>query len=132
MATDPYHTFAADLKTSLDQARQLSNRYKSLAKQKRQGGRHSFTTTTNHYNAGASSSSSSLNGDGIESQLQDTYTELQDHLESLESDIHDIQEIVEMLEKRGPELFGVNSAELGKRKRFVQSCSDEVRVSLLY
>lgn len=125
MATDPYHTFAADVKTSLYQARQLSDRYKSLARQKKEGGQHAFSNNV----AAASSSSSSLDGGGIVFQLQETYTELQDHLESLESDIHDIQESVEMLEKRGPELFGVDSAELGRRKRFVQNCSDDVRVS---
>ena len=107
MATDPYHTFAADLRSSLDQARQLSRRYQALQKHDRD----------------ARSAS-------LDSELQSLYSELQEQLETIEDDINDVQESVEMLEKRGPALFNVDSAELTRRKRFVQTCTDEVRVSL--
>ena len=132
MATDPYHTFVADLKTSLESARQLSRKYQTLQSKRREAST-SSTSHQNHtpnYGSGRIDSyTDTLSPPGIESQLQDTYTELQDQLETLENDINDVQESVEMLEKRGPELFGVDSTELGRRKRFVQSCTDEVRVS---
>jgi Tfp pilus assembly protein PilW len=135
MATDPYHTFAADLRASLDTARQLSRRYKSLQTQKRElqssssGSPPSYGYTTSASSSGTSSSSlSSLAA--VESQIQSTYTELQDHLETLENDVNDVQESVDMLEKRGPELFGVDSTELRKRKSFVESCSEEITVSV--
>jgi t-SNARE syntaxin family protein len=138
MATDPYHTFAADLRASLDTARQLSRRYQTLQSQRREQQQHSSTSPFGITSPSSSSSPSHSNHfslsspptPGIETQLQDTYTELQDQLETLENDINDVQESVDMLEKRGPELFGVDSTELGKRKRFVQSCTDEVRVSV--
>lgn len=62
-------------------------------------------------------------------QVQETFNELQDQLETLDNDINDVQESVDMLEKRGPALFGVDDAELSRRKRFVQSCGEKVRVS---
>ncbi|UZJ53837.1 hypothetical protein CBS101457_003157 [Exobasidium rhododendri] len=114
MATDPYHTFAADLRGSLDTARQLSRRYKTLQSQRR-----------GKVSSSSSASSSSLAES--DNQLKSAYTELQDHLETLENDINDVQESVDMLERRGPELFGIDSTELDKRKRFVDSCTEEVR-----
>lgn len=122
MATDPYHTFAADLRVSLESARTLSHRYKVLQSQRKES--HNTTVIKS-----SSSSSSTSPSSSIEIQLQDTYSELQDQLETLENDINDVQESVEMLERRGPELFGVDSTELGRRKRFVQNCTDELRVS---
>lgn len=120
MATDPYHTFAADLRSSLESARQLSHRYTTLQQQKKE----------QRISSSSSTSSSSLASPlGIDNEIREVYTNLQDQLENLENDINDVQESVEMLERRGPELFGVDSAELGRRKRFVQNCTDEVRVS---
>jgi t-SNARE syntaxin family protein len=122
MSTDPYHTFAADLRSSLDTARQLSRRYQALQKQQPR-------RLEGSQRGAPSSSSSSSHSNGIDLQLQDTHRELQDQLEALENDLADIQESVEMLEKRGPELFGVDANELRKRKQFVQTCTDEIRVS---
>jgi chromosome segregation ATPase len=120
MATDPYHTFAADLRSSLDQARQLSQRYQALQVQRNREAKSSSTYPQSPSNY----------RDNVDTQLHDTYNQLQEQLETIENDINDVQESVEMLEKRGPALFNVDSAELGRRKRFVQSCTDEVRVSL--
>lgn len=102
MATDPYHNFAADLQSSLSAARQLAQHYGGL--KRRHGGAE---------------------------EMKETYARLQDSLEALENDIGDVRESVQMVEARGPERFGVEPAELARRKAFVRDCEQEMAVSVV-
>jgi len=102
MATDPYHSFAADLKSSLSATQKLTSDYDRI---KRSGG-----------------------GGGTREE-QTIYQKLQDSLEALENDIGDVRESVQMIEARGPERFGVDSYELSRRKAFVRECENQLQVS---
>lgn len=101
MATDPYHSFAADLKSSLSAAQKLGSDYDRIKR----------------------------SGTGGQEE-QTIYQRLQDSLEALENDIGDVRESVQMIEARGPERFGVDSNELSRRKAFVRECENQMQVSV--
>ena len=102
MATDPYHSFAADLKSSLSAAQKLASDYDRIKRSGIQGS----------------------------SEERTIYQRLQDSLEALENDIGDVRESVQMIEARGPERFGVDSNELSRRKAFVRECENQMKVSV--
>lgn len=104
MASDPYHNFAADLRSSLSSARELTKAYEQLSRKRKD--------------------------QSDDRQLAETYESLQDSLEALENDIGDVRESVQMVETRGPERFGVDPKELARRKLFVRQCEEELVVSV--
>lgn len=107
MATDPFHSFEADLKVSLKAAQTLASDYDRIRRSS--GG-----------NGGKKGSSSE--------EEETVFLRLQDSLETLENDIGDISESVQMIEARGPERFGVDSKELLRRKTFVRECENQLQV----
>lgn len=100
MSRDPYHDFASDLEKSLSSAKSISRRYLSLR----------------------SSSSSSQ-------ALLTTKDELLDSIEGLKQDVQDVKQSVNVVEKAGPERFGVGWDELQRRKSFVDQCENDIEVS---
>lgn len=111
MSRDPYHDFASDLKASLSSARSLSQSYQQLV-----------TRSTTHSHA---SSSSSLHTPG---EIQSAYDRLSDAIEGLRQDVEDVKQSVLVVERSGPERFGVTPEELQSRKAFVAECEAEVKV----
>ncbi|SPO22950.1 related to syntaxin family member TLG1 [Ustilago trichophora] len=106
MSRDPYHDFATDLKSSLSSARSLSQSYRQLLSRSQ-----------------ASSSSSTQNTGEIES----AYDRLSDAIEGLRQDVEDVKQSVLVVERSGPERFGVTPEELKSRKAFVAECEAEVK-----
>lgn len=102
MASDPYHNFAADLRSSLSSARQLAKEYEER---------------TRH---GSKAPAGTTGDDTLLARLQDA-------IDALESDFGDVRASVDMLEKRGPERFGVDAYELDRRKRFVRECEGALK-----
>lgn len=100
MASDPYHTFASDLRSSLRSAQDLGQSYQDLRRS-------------------VSPSSPSL---------REAHDRLLDALEALQGDVADVKESVDVVERSGPERFGVAQEELEERRRFVKSCTEELRV----
>ncbi|PWZ00789.1 hypothetical protein BCV70DRAFT_237118 [Testicularia cyperi] len=109
MSRDPYHDFASDLKSSLSSARALSQLYQSLL----------------------SGSSSSVSGAGSSrrnsSELESAHDRLQDAIEGLRQDVEDVKQSVLVVERSGPERFGVSLEELRNRKKFVEECEAEIK-----
>lgn len=104
MATDPFHTFASTVRSSLAATRELSSTYTSLA-----------------------SSSSAAAGS---SELITAQDRLNDALEALQQDVEDVRQSVAVV-KRSPERFGVDVGELRKREEFLRVCEAEVEVSMV-
>lgn len=100
MSRDPYHDFANDLKASLSSARSLSHTYRSLLQ----------------------SSSSPQN-----SEIDSAHDRLSDAIEGLRQDVEDVKQSVAVVEKSGPERFGVTPEELQKRRDFVRECEGEIK-----
>ncbi|EPQ31759.1 uncharacterized protein PFL1_01091 [Pseudozyma flocculosa PF-1] len=112
MSRDPYHDFAADLRTSLASARSLSQTYTQLLSSS---------------SSSSSSSQSSARGRPKRSDdLQSAHDRLADALEGLRQDVEDVKQSVQVVERSGPERFGVSPDELHSRKRFVRECEDEI------
>lgn len=109
MSRDPYHDFASDLTSSLSSARSLSQTYRQLVSQSQ------------------SSSSASWSAHNA-SELDSTYDRLSDAIEGLRQDVEDVKQSVLVVERSGPERFGVTPEELKKRKEFVAECEAEVKV----
>lgn len=109
MASDPYHNFAADVRSSLSSAQQLAQQYTALAAKQ----------------SGADSSSSHRHA------VQDVWQQLQDAIEGLQSDMGDVQESIRMVETRGVHTFGLSVQELNERKAFLRACQDQVQVSAI-
>lgn len=103
MATDPFHTFASTVRSSLAATRELSSTYTSLA----------------------FSSSSAAAGS---SELITAQDRLNDALEALQQDVEDVRQSIAVV-KRSPERFGVDVGELRKREEFLRVCEAEVEVS---
>ncbi|PWN18261.1 hypothetical protein BCV69DRAFT_80086 [Microstroma glucosiphilum] len=101
MATDPFHTFASTVRSSLAATRELSETYNSLA---------------------SASSSSAAAGS---SELITAQDRLNDALEALQQDVEDVRQSVAVV-KRSPERFGVDVGELRKREEFLRVCEAEV------
>ncbi|CEH14555.1 SNARE protein TLG1/Syntaxin 6 [Ceraceosorus bombacis] len=99
MATDPYHSFAAELRNSLRSAQELAGTY-------------------------SKGSASSTNTD-TDSQRA-AHDALVDALEALEADIADVRESVNVV-SRSPERFGLDEQELGNRRRFVKDCEEQFK-----
>ncbi|GAC96495.1 hypothetical protein PHSY_004075 [Pseudozyma hubeiensis SY62] len=108
MSRDPYHDFASDLKSSLSSARSLSQSYRQLVSRSQ---------------AHASSSSSATNSGDVES----AHDRLSDAIEGLRQDVEDVKQSVLVVERSGPERFGVSPEELRSRKAFVAECEAEVK-----
>ena len=108
MSRDPYHDFASDLKSSLSSARSLSQSYRQLLQ--------SSSST-----ARASSSSGG--------EVDSAYDRLSDAIEGLRQDVEDVKQSVLVVERSGPERFGVTPEELKRRKEFVAECEAEIDVS---
>lgn len=113
MSRDPYHDFASDLKSSLSSARSLSQSYRQLVSRSQ---------------AHASSSSSATNSGNVES----AHDRLSDAIEGLRQDVEDVKQSVLVVERSGPERFGVSPEELRSRKAFVAECEAEVKVRSLH
>ncbi|PWN47583.1 hypothetical protein IE53DRAFT_243384 [Violaceomyces palustris] len=105
MSRDPYHDFASDLRSNLESAHSLSQSYLSLL----------------------SSSSSSTNSHLFEDDLRSAHDRLSDALQGLKEDLQDVQESVSVLQRSGPERFGVDPNELEARKRFVDECRQKIQ-----
>lgn len=105
MASDPFHTFAASVRSSLTSARTLSHSYREAA---------------------ASSSSSSSSRSSID--LIPLRDRLEDAIEALRSDLDDVRQSVQVVQK-SPERFGVDEGELRQRQRFLSECEKEMEVS---
>ncbi|KAJ9478462.1 t-SNARE coiled-coil homology domain-containing protein [Pseudozyma hubeiensis] len=108
MSRDPYHDFASDLKSSLSSARSLSQSYRQLV-----------SRSQTH----ASSSSSATNSGDVES----AHDRLSDAIEGLRQDVEDVKQSVLVVERSGPERFGVSPEELRSRKAFVSECEAEIK-----
>ncbi|KAN0061638.1 hypothetical protein ACQY0O_006564 [Thecaphora frezii] len=102
MSRDPYHDFAADLRNSLSSARALSQTYLDLL------------------------SSSSSSASRRSSDLQSAYDRLSDALEALRQDVEDVKQSVHVVERSGPERFGVTPDELQRRKQFTHQCERQI------
>lgn len=111
MSRDPYHDFASDLKASLSSARSLSQSYRQLVARS---------------NSQSQASTSSSAGD-----IESAYDRLSDAIEGLRQDVEDVKQSVLVVERSGPERFGVTPQELKNRKAFVAECEAEVKVCLL-
>lgn len=111
MSRDPYHDFASDLKSSLSSARSLSQSYRQLLSSQ------------------ASASSSSSGHATSSSEVDSAYDRLSDAIEGLRQDVEDVKQSVLVVERSGPERFGVTPEELNKRKGFVAECESEINVS---
>lgn len=98
MATDPYHSFAAELRTSLKSAQELASAY----------------------SAGSATST------GDTDARRTAHDALLDALEALEADIADVRESVAVVSK-SPERFGLDEYELGKRRQFVKDCDEHLK-----
>lgn len=105
MATDPYHTFASELRSSLVSAQALAQTYTRALS--RGGG------------AGAAQRDAQ----------RSAHDDLLDALEALQSDVQDVRASVAVVSK-SPERFGLSAGELEERKRFVRECDEEIEVSL--
>lgn len=103
MSRDPYHDFASDLKSSLSSARSLCQDYE------RQIGR----------------ASSSRRGSA---DVGSAHDRLCDAIEGLRQDVEDVKQSVVVVERSGPERFGVSPEELSRRKKFVEECEIEIKV----
>lgn len=106
MASDPFHTFAASVRSSLTSARTLSQSYREAA---------------------ASSASSSSSRSSID--LIPLRDRLEDAIEALRSDLDDVRQSVQVVQK-SPERFGVDEGELRQRQRFLNECEKEMEVSM--
>lgn len=113
MSRDPYHDFASDLKSSLSSARSLSQSYRQLV-------------SRSASQSQASSSSSAHN----QAELESAYDRLSDAIEGLRQDVEDVKQSVLVVERSGPERFGVTPEELASRKAFVAECEAEVKVCI--
>lgn len=104
MATDPYHTFASELRSSLVSAQALASTYtRTLA---RGGG-----------------------GAAQRDTQRSAHDDLLDALEALQSDVQDVRASIAVVAK-SPERFGLSAGELEERKRFVRQCDEEIEVRL--
>jgi syntaxin 6 len=61
-----------------------------------------------------------------------SYDRLSDAIEGLRQDVEDVKQSVSVVERSGPERFGVSAEELRDRKRFVDQCEAEVEVGYLW
>lgn len=109
MSRDPYHDFASDLKASLSSARSLSHSYRQL-----------IARSTSQSQASSSSNS--------QAEAQSAHDRLSDAIEGLRQDVEDVKQSVLVVERSGPERFGVTPEELSSRKAFVAECEAEVKV----
>ena len=107
MSRDPYHDFASDLKSSLASARSLSQSYRQLLSQ---------------------SQTLSSSGSTHSSDIDSAHDRLSDAIEGLRQDVEDVKQSVLVVERSGPERFGVTPEELKSRKAFVAECEAEVKV----
>ncbi|KAK0557510.1 hypothetical protein OC846_000498 [Tilletia horrida] len=105
MSRDPYHDFASDLRNSLQSARTLSHNYTSLL---------------------SSSSSSSSSPGAASGAIQEAHDRLADAIEGLRQDVQDVRESVAIVQRAGPERFGVGVEELEGRVKFVKDCEREI------
>ncbi|EST07466.1 Target SNARE coiled-coil domain protein [Kalmanozyma brasiliensis GHG001] len=108
MSRDPYHDFASDLKSSLSSARSLSESYRQL-----------IARTTSQSQASSSSNS--------QAEVESAHDRLSDAIEGLRQDVEDVKQSVLVVERSGPERFGVTPEELNNRKAFVAECEAEVK-----
>ncbi|PWN98460.1 hypothetical protein FA09DRAFT_334097 [Tilletiopsis washingtonensis] len=95
MSSDPYHTFAADLRKALASA---SERASALSRARSSG--------------------------AARDAQRNAHDELLDALEALQADIEDVRQSVVVV-ARTPERFGVEHAELERRRAFVKECEEE-------
>lgn len=100
MATDPFHTFASSVRSSLSSAQTLSRSYLDIV---------------------ASHSPSS-------SQVITAHDRLADAIEALKADIDDVQQSVAVV-RRSPERFQVSPQELASREALLAECQRELEVS---
>jgi hypothetical protein len=100
MSSDPYHTFAADLRKALASA---SERASALSRARSSG--------------------------AARDAQRNAHDELLDALEALQADIEDVRQSVVVV-ARTPERFGVEHAELERRRAFVKECEEEWQVRL--
>ncbi|SPC66712.1 related to syntaxin family member TLG1 [Ustilago sp. UG-2017b] len=105
MSRDPYHDFASDLKSSLSSARSLSQSYRQLLQ---------------------SSSSTARTSSSSGGEVDSAYDRLSDAIEGLRQDVEDVKQSVLVVERSGPERFGVTPEELKRRKEFVAECEAEI------
>lgn len=114
MASDPFHTFASTVRSSLTAARDLSAQYTSLIA-----------------SASSTSTSSSLRRPppSSEDDVLLAHDRLNDALEALKQDVDDVRQSVAVV-RRSPERFAVDEAELGRREEFLRMCQEEVKVRL--
>lgn len=110
MSRDPYHDFASDLKNSLSSARSLSQSYQQLISSQ------------------ASSSGPSTSNRHGSSEVDSAHDRLSDAIEGLRQDVEDVKQSVAVVERSGPERFGVTPEELQSRKAFVAECEAEIKV----
>lgn len=112
MSRDPYHDFASDLKSSLSSAQSLSQSYRQLVSQ-----------SASQSQSSASSSSAYNTG-----EVESAHDRLSDAIEGLRQDVEDVKQSVLVVERSGPERFGVSPDELKSRKAFVAECEAEIKV----
>ncbi|GAC76445.1 sodium/hydrogen exchanger protein [Moesziomyces antarcticus T-34] len=112
MSRDPYHDFASDLKSSLASARSLSESYRQLVAR---------SAASSASGAGGSSSRRTS------SEIDSAHDRLSDAIEGLRQDVEDVKQSVAVVERSGPERFGVTPDELRRRKAFVEECEAEIK-----
>ncbi|CAO1626294.1 unnamed protein product [Parajaminaea phylloscopi] len=98
MATDPFHTFASSVRSSLSEAQTLSRSY---------------------YDIAAAHPASS-------SQVITAHDRLADAIEALKADLDDVRQSVAVV-RSAPERFGVDSPELARREALLTDCERELK-----
>ncbi len=104
--------FASDLKSSLASARSLSESYRQLVAR---------SAASSASGAGGSSSRRTS------SEIDSAHDRLSDAIEGLRQDVEDVKQSVAVVERSGPERFGVTPDELRRRKAFVEECEAEIK-----
>lgn len=110
MSRDPYHDFASDLRASLSSARSLCQVYQDQI--------------------GQASSQSGSSSRRASTDVGSAHDRLCDAIEGLRQDVEDVKQSVLVVERSGAERFGVSPDELVRRKKFVEECEAEIKVSV--
>ncbi|KAI3478420.1 hypothetical protein L1887_59627 [Cichorium endivia] len=92
---------------------------------------HSLNTTSEQLVARRAASSASGAGGSssrrTSSEIDSAHDRLSDAIEGLRQDVEDVKQSVAVVERSGPERFGVTPDELRRRKAFVEECEAEIK-----
>lgn len=99
MSTDPYHAVQREIQTSLQAAQQLHASYIRIRSTAREDNE----------------------------ELTWARSELKATLETLEADLEDLEESVKIVESTDARMFGLDDAEVQRRRRYVSDVHKEIQ-----